>query len=182
MGKSLSSKAKGGKAAAAQQSPAPAANKAAAAAEEETLFEQNEGVLARDSGELYEAKVCAFCLFGGGGGGVGGVHACVGGVGATVGGMDRRRSVDSINQPTKQPFNQVLRVSEATATTPRQYFIHYQGWNSKWDKWVDGDALLKVSQWVSGHIYLSILYMYLNGVLRHTPERLRSPTHSLASP
>jgi len=28
----------------------------------------------------------------------------------------------------------------------RSYFIHYNGWKDKWDKWVSASELLKVSQ------------------------------------
>lgn len=37
----------------------------------------------------------------------------------------------------------VLKVQAGKKGTPPQYFIHYQGWKSKWDKWVGSDALLK---------------------------------------
>lgn len=26
-----------------------------------------------------------------------------------------------------------------------QYFIHYKGWNSKWEEWVDDDRVLAVN-------------------------------------
>jgi hypothetical protein len=38
---------------------------------------------------------------------------------------------------------QVVRVSD-TEHEGRQYFIHYQGWNAKYDKWVPCSVLLKV--------------------------------------
>lgn len=60
----------------------------------------------------------------------------------------------------------MLRVSEATATTPRQYFIHYQGWNAKWDKWVDADLLLKVRRSVDKWVGLC-MHMCVGNVHPH---------------
>ena len=62
----------------------------------EDVYEENEVVLAKDGGQVYEAKV--------------------------------------------------MRVTEAKGSAARQYFIHYQGWKSKWDKWVSGDELLKKNE------------------------------------
>jgi hypothetical protein len=41
---------------------------------------------------------------------------------------------------------QVVRVLETNPqlNNVRQYFIHYVGWKSKWDKWVNASELLKV--------------------------------------
>lgn len=64
--------------------------------EVEEVLEENEVVLAKDSGQLYEAKV--------------------------------------------------MRVDEGKGNAPRKYFIHYQGWKSKWDKWVGSDELLKKNE------------------------------------
>ncbi len=64
--------------------------------EVEDVFEENETILAKDSGQLYEAKV--------------------------------------------------LKVQEGKKGNAPQYFIHYLGWKSKWDKWVGSDALLKKNE------------------------------------
>lgn len=42
--------------------------------------------------------------------------------------------------------SQIVRVLEANVQNggQRQYFIHYVGWKSKWDKWVNPSELLKV--------------------------------------
>jgi len=64
--------------------------------EVEDIFEEDETILAKDSGQLYEAKV--------------------------------------------------LKVQERKKGNAPQYFIHYLGWKSKWDKWVGSDALLKKNE------------------------------------
>lgn len=32
-----------------------------------------------------------------------------------------------------------------TSDGKAQYFIHYKGWNSKWEEWVDDDRVLAVN-------------------------------------
>lgn len=70
--------------------------------EVEETFEKDEIVLAKDNGQLYDAKVL-----------------------------------------------KVLEIkpgAAAAAAAGQQYFIHFQGWKSKWDKWVPADELLKVNE------------------------------------
>jgi len=33
-----------------------------------------------------------------------------------------------------------------------EYFIHYIGWNNKWDEWVDSDDVLEVNEINLGHM------------------------------
>ena len=36
----------------------------------------------------------------------------------------------------------IINIMDCNGTT--KYFIHFNGWNKKWDKWVDNASLLKV--------------------------------------
>jgi len=90
-------KAPGSDAATTAPAAAAAAKKSGGVEEEvEDVFEENESVLAKDSGQLYEAKV--------------------------------------------------QKVQEGKKGNPPQYFIHYLGWKSKWDKWVGSETLLKKNE------------------------------------
>jgi len=33
----------------------------------------------------------------------------------------------------------------------KQYFIHYKGWKTTWDEWVDEDELLEINEINLGH-------------------------------
>jgi len=36
---------------------------------------------------------------------------------------------------------QVLKVDDSDSSTP--YFVHYVGWNSRWDEWIGRDAVVE---------------------------------------